>query len=392
MRSFLILVSGARAGDLDRLPAELAAYEELGAAILIAAATTGALLADGLHAIMNVSLAPAALIAVLTALVLAYGDRWIAILTAPLAGRTLLIAAFPRILFGILLAGLLSLFPVLQVFSQEINAQVAVIQQQTAAAANKAIANSPLQAEIRNTQLQIQDYKEVIASGGGPQQNPSQDGELRSLKKELNQAIKVEAKNYEQWQCQLIGGPGCGGVAGAGPLANLDRARYLDSEQQVANLQEQVRAREQTLIASSAPATRARLDEARRNLPGAEALLRSDQALLAAEQHAASLIRTRPAGLLTRLTALDQLSVRDSALSAARLVVALLFISVECLPVFVILLMRRGSRERFLKAARADELRLAGVAPGVLEQIPDDTPVSPADSYDLALRGMREVR
>lgn len=390
MRSFLIFVSGARTGDLDRLPAEQAGHEELGAAILIAAVTTGVLLAFGLHEIMNVPVATAVLAAVLTVLVLAYGDRWFAISTAPLAGRRLFMAALPRILFGILLAGLLSSFPVMQIFRQSISTQVATIQKQAADAASKAIINGPLEAQINFTLNQIRIYQEVINSGGGSQANPSQDGILRNLLAQLKHAKAVEAQSYEQFQCELFGGPGC--VAGAGPQEKAAQERYLVSRQQVSDLQKQVTAREQELTASSVTATRVRLDEARRNLPGAQALLESDQASLSAEQHAASLIRERPAGLLTRLEALDQLSVRDSTLNTARLVVALLFISLECLPVLVILLTRRGSRERFLKTARADELRLAGVEPGVLELTPDDTPVPAADSYDLALRGMREAR
>lgn len=390
MRSFLIFVSGARADVLGRHPAERAAYEGLGAAILTAAVSTGALLAFGLHDIMNVPVASAALIAVLAVLVLAYGDRRFAMSTAPPAGRRLIMAAPPRILIGILLAGLLSSLPVMQIFRQQIKSQVSVIQQRAADAAGKAIDEGPLPKEISTLQKQIFYFQAVIDSGGGSQLNPSQDGILRNLKAQLNHEMAIEAQRYEQFQCQLWGGPGCG--RGGFAQAAGAELRYQQSQRQVADLQKQVTAREQELTASSATAIRARLDEARRNLPGAEALLKSDQASLAAEQHAASLIRTRPAGLLTRLAALDQLSVRDSALSTARLVVVLLFISVECLPVFVILLMRRGSRERFLKAARADELRLAGVAPGVLEQIPDDRPVPPADSYDLALRGMREVR
>jgi hypothetical protein len=120
----------------------------------------------------------------------------------------------------------------------------------------------------------------------------------------------------------------------------------------MATLQMKIQARENELNAANANSQA----QAMAALPNAQASLTAAQS----EENSltASFDSTNRAtnGLLIRLTALDQLAAADSAVQAGRLLVFLLFLTIEVLPVTVKLLQPQGNYEKLLRRQIAHEL------------------------------------
>jgi hypothetical protein len=62
-------------------------------------------------------------------------------------------------------------------------------------------------------------------------------------------------------------------------------------------------------------------------------------------------------GLLIRLQALNEVTGKDATLSAARILLFLLFLVIECLPVTVKMMLRPGNYEKVLALAEQHEFR-----------------------------------
>jgi hypothetical protein len=254
-----------------------------------------------------------------------------------------------------LLGTLISTPMVLQIFQSEINTEIPVIRQQQESVFISTQEHSAVAQQVNYWTAMVAALEHVIESRGVVTINPSSDPLVKSLTKERNTEQSLQHQYYQQWQCQLDGGSGC--VQGNGALAQASHASYETASQQVADLTSEIQARQDQLSASDAASQRIRYKDALGELPSAkrqltiatnrrDALLDSFTATNAVEN-----------GLLIRLQALNQLSRGNFTVSAARFLLFLLFLVIECLPVTVKLLQRPGTYEAILIAVARRELR-----------------------------------
>ena len=142
-------------------------------------------------------------------------------------------------------------------------------------------------------------------------------------------------------------------------LAQASQTNYEQAKQQVGNLGAQIQSRENQLSATDAASQQARLQQAESQLPAARAQLTAAIAREDALQGNFDSTNENTNGLLIRLQALNELSGGDFTLNAARFLLFLLFLVIECLPVTVKLLQRPGNYEKILAAAAKRELNAA---------------------------------
>ena len=215
-------------------------------------------------------------------------------------------------------------------------------------------AHSQVAAQVTSWRKDVANLEQVIDSQGSAPIDPANDPVVEGLTKQKTAALAQQQTYYNQWQCQLDGG--CGAPKGNGVLAQASRGRYEAAVAQVANLTDQIQARENQLSATDATSQRSRLDQANAALRGAQQQL----AIAAARENAlqANFDAQNEAtnGLLIRLEALDQLSSNNTTVNAARILLFLLFLVIERLPVTVKLMQQSGNYEKILDAERAREL------------------------------------
>jgi Domain of unknown function (DUF4407) len=352
LREFLYGVAGARPEILEQCPTERLKFESLGWAILITSGLATISMWFALTSAMGFNPIVSVVPALVWGVVIMGIDRWLVTSMPPDGSRRFAIAA-PRIVLAVLLGTLISTPFVLRIFQSEINAQITVIKQQRASAFLAQQAHSQVAAQVTYWRNDVANLEKVIDSGGVVPLNPAADPEVQSLTKQRTAEVALEQKYYHQWQCQLYGGPGC--PAGNGPLAQASEASYHQAAAQVQTLTTEIQARESQLSATDTASKQARLQQATSSLPAAERQLAAAQARETTLQANFDAKNEATNGLLIRLQALSQLSNNDFTVSAARFLLFLLFLVIECLPVTVKLLQRPGNYEKILQVAAARE-------------------------------------
>ncbi len=329
MTNFLTTLAGARPEILDQCRTERVKFEMLGWVILI---TSG----------------------------MATVSMWFALTSA--MGINPFLAVVPALLWGLVIMGIdrwlvtsISTPFVLRIFQSEIDAQITVIKQQRASAFIAQQQNSKVGQQATYWTKQVANLQKVIDSHGAVPLDPSTDPQVRSLTRQRAAALKLEDKYYHQWRCQLYGGPGC--PKGNGPLAQASQRVYDKEVAQVAVLTRAIHSRESSLSAANSASKQLRLQQAQAALPGAlrqKSIAVARESALRAGFDAHNLTTN---GLLIRLQALGQLTGQNSTLDAARILLFLLFLLIECLPVTVKLMWRPGNYEKILEAAADRELK-----------------------------------
>jgi hypothetical protein len=192
----------------------------------------------------------------------------------------------------------------------------------------------------------------------------------------------------------------------------------------VDNLATRIAIREQQLSSSDASARRARVAQARAQLPGVKLELEKDQQILATETANFTAANNNDNGLLRKIQALSELTGNNGSIRYYTLFLFFLISTLQCLPVFLRIVQRSGSYESVLEAAQRQEAlraqyRMRATAEGVLlEQVldreslnaepapvtrPSATPPSATlpstatdgavdEIEDAALRGMQDMR
>jgi hypothetical protein len=404
-------MSGARPDLLERFPWQIDRYLALGLTILTTGALSAVMLAYGLYAADAVTAPFAVAFGLLTAFPFTSVDRWLAGL-ATADTRRLLLRALPRIMLGLLLGLLVSVLISLQIFQHEIGPQVIVMRQQAATEFQNTISNSPLAKQIFLLRNEVDNYLRTVNTGGSAKLNPEHDAIVISLQAQLHKAEQQKNAAYVRFICELYGGgqncPSGSGTAGYGPSAARYQAAYNAAAQQVIKLQQEINSRISSLTVSSVSAAQARVNEAKQNLPSAQALLARDQETLAVEQSAFALSNTGPPDLFTREEALSKLSAGNVTLNSSRFLLALFVAAMECLPTAVILLLRQGAYERALEASRLPDVPAAnsvgdGFRRRALAELRDDglptvslssgtRSMDTDDEYDQAIRLIQDSR
>jgi hypothetical protein len=306
-------------------------------------------------------------------------DRWL-ITSIPIDGNRRFTMAAPRILLAVLLGTLISTPLVLRIFESEINAQITVIKQERANIFLAQLEHSQIAAQVTRWRDDVANLENVIQSRGSIPINPAGDPIVESLTKQRNNEIGLQQHYYQQWQCQLYGGSGC--PAGNGQLAKASQASYEEASSQVTLLTNEIQARQQQLSETDAASQRTRLNQASSALPAAEQQLNAAVARQNVLQANFDAQNEATNGLLIRLEALGQLASDNFTVSAARFLLFLLFLVIECLPVTVKLMQQPGNYEKILQEERNRELsdarlsyrraRQASVFAGTQRQRPRD--------------------
>jgi hypothetical protein len=355
LRRLVLALSGAHAETLELLPTERVRFESLGWAILITSGMAALSMWFALSSALGVNGLIAVFPAVLWGLVIMGIDRWL-ITSMPIDGKRKFAMAAPRLVLAILLGTLISTPLVLRVFESEINAQISAIKEVRYSNFLTQQQNSKVTQQVNSLASQVAYLNKVIDSHGAAVANTSGDPQLQALNSQLSRWTSLENTYLQQWNCQLYGGPQCV-KKGNGPLAQASEASYLQAKAQVSKIQGEIQQRDAQLSSTSKSDELARYNQAKAALPAVQnqynTALARQQALQAnfyAQNQATN-------GILIRLQALSQLSTGDFTVTAARFLLFLLFLVIECLPVTVKLLQRPGLYEDALRAARAAERR-----------------------------------
>jgi Domain of unknown function (DUF4407) len=369
MRRLVLALSGADEEILAYVPSERTRFESLGWAILITSGMAMISMWFALSSALGINGILAIPVAVFWGLVIMGIDRWL-ITSMPIDGSRKFAMAAPRVLLAILLGTLISTPLVLRIFQSEINAQMAVMQQKNYSSFLSGQSTSQVNQQVTTYYNELQQLDTVINSQGAQTGNSAADPQLVSynrqltqLQGQLNHWTTLKTQYYNAYICQLYGGPACP-KKGAGPAYKASYASYQQASQQVTstqaqigNVQGEIQQRDQFLTSTSKASQQQRYQEALNQRPLVQteyntAVQRRNQlqAAFYAQNQASH-------GILMRLEALSQLSSGNFTVAAARFLLFLLFLVIECLPVTVKLLQRPGQYEAALLEAKKAEKR-----------------------------------
>lgn len=353
MRDFLISLSGARSDVLARCPSERAKFEGIGGAVLTTSVLATISMWFALYSALSVNPFLAVPVAVIWGLIIMSLDRWL-VGSIPADGPRRWQLAVPRVLMAILLGFIISTPLVLQIFRPEINAQIVEIQQHRTEKFLASQQQGTVGQDIAKWTASVNSLQKVIASNGDVPLDPAADPRVKSLTAERDAEQKKAQADYHEWQCQLYGGAGCT-RKGNGPLAAASKAAYDKGMKRVNQLDGQIEARKKQLTANDEASKRTRLDQAREDLPKAEAQLSAAQKRENDLQNSFDSQNRADKGILIRLQALNQVAGKDTTLRTAQFLLFLLFLLIECLPVTVKLMQKPGNYEKILKLVKDRE-------------------------------------
>ena len=369
LRNLVMALSGANQEVLALVPSERARFESLGWAILITSGVATVSMWFALASAVGINGILAVPVALAWGLVIMGIDRWL-ITSMPIDGTRKFAMAVPRLALALLLGTLISTPLVLRVFQSEINAQIAKMQQQSYSAFLQQQQASAVAKQVGTYSSELQYLNNVIATHGAATANTASDPELTAynqqltnLNNEVTHWTTLKSKYYTEYTCQLYGGPTCP-KKGFGPAAKDSLQNYQDASQevdtlkgQVNHVQAEIQQRDAQLSSNSAANQQARYQQALTQQPTVKNEYQT--ALQRQTQLQASFFTTNQAahGILIRLEALSQLSNGNLTVTAARFLLFLLFLVIECLPVTVKLLQRPGLYEEALGQAKEAERR-----------------------------------
>jgi hypothetical protein len=369
LRKIVLALAGAHEEVLEYVPSERARFESLGWAILITSGVAAVSMWFALASAVGINGILAFPVALAWGLVIMGIDRWL-IVSMPIDGPRKFAMAAPRLALALLLGTLISTPLVLRIFESEINAQMAKMQQQSYNTFLQQQQASDVAKQVGTYSGELKYLNNVIATQGAATANTASDPELATynsqlanLNTELSHWTSLKSQYYSDYICQLYGGPTCP-KKGDGPAAQASLKNYNAASGEVATLQGQInhvqgeiQARDAQLASNSKADQQARYQQAVTQQPVVKA--EYDTALQRQNELQASFFASNQAahGILNRLEALSQLSSGNFTVAAARFLIFLLFLVIECLPVTVKLMQQPGLYEEALQEARQAERR-----------------------------------
>lgn len=369
LRKSVLALSGANKEVLALVPSERNRFESLGWAILSTSGVASVSMWFALASAVGINGFLAVPVAVGWGLVIMGIDRWL-ITSMPIDGGRKFAMAAPRLALALLLGTLISTPLVLRIFQSEINAQIAKMQQQNYSTFLQQERASTVAEQVDTYSSELKYLDNVIATHGAATSNTASDPELvtyntqlTNLNSELTHWTNLKNDYYKEYICQLYGGPACP-KKGFGPAAKDSQANYNAASQEVSTLkgqinqvQTKIQQRDAQLSSNSAADQQARYQQALAQQPSVKN--EYDAALQRQSELQANFFASNQAshGILIRLEALSQLSSGNFTVTAARFLLFLVFLFIECLPVTVKLLQRPGLYEEALTHARNAERR-----------------------------------
>jgi Domain of unknown function (DUF4407) len=369
LRKIVLALSGAHEEVLAFVPSERAKFESLGWAILITSGVAAVSMWFALASAVGINGILALPIALAWGLVIMGIDRWL-VVSMPTESNRKFLMALPRLALALLLGTLISTPLVLRIFQSEINAQIAKIQQQSYNTFLVQQQASDVAKQVGTYSSELNYLNNVIATHGATTANTASDPELTAYNSQLNNLnnevthwTTLKNQYYNDYICQLYGGPTCP-KKGLGPAAKDSEQNYQDASQEVDTLkgqinqvQGEIQQRDAQLTSNSKADQQTRYEQALTQQPVVKN--EYDTALQRQNELQASFFANNQAahGILIRLEALSQLSNGNVTVTAARFLLFLLFLVIECLPITVKLMQEPGLYEEALQQARDAERR-----------------------------------
>jgi hypothetical protein len=254
-----------------------------------------------------------------------------------------LLMAVPRVGLALVLGIVISTPLTLQIFHKEIDTQVVALQAEASDTFNRSLDDDARFAGLPELREKVATGQAVVASGGTSAADlaPLQS-ELAAAQAAYDGALATQRELSARAQCELDGTCGTGD-AGTGQ-AYLEARAAADAHAGVLG------AAKDELDA----ATTALTSGASRSMQQAAANLETDEAELArlTEQQTALQVafdetNADNTGILIRLQALSALGESNATMAIAHYMLALLFISVELLPVLMKMLLNVGPRSTY---------------------------------------------
>lgn len=332
----LVWLSGA---DYETLAVQhgrvRAKYVGTGTGIVITGLIAGFSMWFALTTALGVSVAAAGPLAACWALAIMCIDRWLVVSLERCEGRGplgYLVAASPRLALALVLGFVISTPVTLRVFQKEIDFHLQLAQ----SAARSAYLSSPARTKLVNQIKTDQERVDSLAAGGtGTTTQPAQvtnlQTQLTNAKTKLSSDSAQEKDFFNEWQCEAYGVPlpnGSTCPAGNGQLAAAAEGSYGTYKTAVQQDQENITG----LEASIANAQASMGNEAAQELPAARTTLQNDQNQLAAQDQDFAKQNAGDTGLLARINALDAAAAASPGLQAARWLLFLVFLLIDCLP------------------------------------------------------------
>ena len=340
----LAVLSGARPDVLEAVPGARAKFVALGGVLLSTGGLAVLSAAFAVHMALGVWWPFALLLGVGWGFVIVNLDRMLLVGMAHDSSlKRNLLMAVPRVGLALVLGVVISTPLTLQIFHKEIDTQVVALQAEASDAFNQSLDDDARFAGLPELREKVATEQAVVASGGSSAADlaPLQ-GELAAAQAAYDAALSTQRELSAKAQCELDGTCGTGD-AGTGE-AYIQARAAADAHTGV------VDAAKDELEAATAAISAG----ASRSMQQATADLETDQAELArlTEQQTAlqaSFDETNAdnTGILIRLQALSALSDSNATMAIAHYMLALLFISVELLPVLMKMLLNFGPRSTY---------------------------------------------
>ena len=340
MANPLIWLSGAQPKILAECPTERPKYVGIGSAILITSTVAAVSMTFALYTALKTPLGLAVPMAVAWGFAIMSLDRWLVVsLVRDEKKWNYLRLAIPRLLLALLFGAIISTPVVLMVFRSEIAAEIPLIQQANAANGYHQANTNAIQRTIVLDHQRVNTLRYQAAGGSLASYDPNSDHTLKEAKK---------TRNHDGAQASLAKQTGSG-----------DYHYWQNKWQQD---QQIVISRRKLLISRNQQAEQAMIKQANKDLPAALDRLASDenkQTQFISQLNQASSADT---GILIRLQALDTLAQKNSTVWWAKLILFLFFTAIECLPIFVKVLLNLGPANRYEEALANEEELQASLA------------------------------
>ena len=365
--TWLARLGGGRADLLAADPSGLPRFAAMGGVILSTAVLAAVSATFGLHMALQIPVWLAALFGFGWGVVILNLDRMLVLgMGHERSWRRNLAMALPRVALALILGTVISTPLTLQIFHTEIAAQMAVMQQEREEAFDNQLAG--MTSQIDALQAKVSNDQAVLASGGVV--DPGADPRVKTAQANVNDKQAVfnrENDLYQslqgQAQCEFNGTCGTG-VKGNGPQYRAAAQRASDQKKiadaafaELTAAQQGLTQAQQQAVGTARNGTAQRVADTNKDLTNTQKQLTTVQARKTVFQDSFSKLNANDTGILSRLEALDRLASQRSVMRLAQVLLALLFISVEILPVLMKFLVNLGQETNYDRVLRRAEER-----------------------------------
>jgi len=337
----LIWLSGAQPAILEQAPGDRARYQGIGGAVLTTATLAGVSMFFALQMALRAPWYAALPVSLVWFLAILNLDRWLVVSIH--RGRRAWLVALPRLLMALLFGFIISTPLVLRIFQPEIETEINKIRQEQTERFQGDLENGEIGKKIDALEKREAALLQTIATGGTVV-NPEEDPQIVALRERLAPLEKIRDENADAATCELTGDKCRNGSrkSGAGPRYENFRSKQREAERQIREINQQIKDRRDEIAAAAKTSREQTLKEANEALPGVQKQLDNLRTIQADEQAAFEQANAGNTGLLVRLDALNRASAGDFTLGLWRILLFLLFTTIECLPIFVKVLQLYG--------------------------------------------------